>query len=133
MSNAASFTIGAEVANARTVAVQLGHRGTAGAAARNVGSKRVVDMYLSSDAAGDAVVNAATTGIVPTAGADGSLLDSAITATKASFKVKTEADGQVDVVLTNAGDEAETVFLNVVLGNGQVATSGAIAFLDDTP
>lgn len=131
--NAATFTIGAEAANARNVLVELKTANTRGATLHDVSAKEVVDLYLSSDAAGDMIVNAAGTGIVPTAGVDGSLIDTAIASTKASWKMRSEADGDLNVVLTNAGDENETVYLNVVLASGKVVTSGAIAFVDDTP
>lgn len=131
--NAATFTIGAEAANARNVAVQLGSRATAGATPKNVGSKRIVEMYLSSDAAGDTVVNAAGTGIVPTAGAAGKLLDPSVAAEQATFRMKTNALGLVNVILTNAGDENETVYLNAIMADNKVVTSGPIAFVDDTP
>lgn len=126
-----SFTIGAEAANARNVAVQLKQDRFLD---RNVGSKRVLEAYLSSDAAGDTVVNAAGTGIVPTAGTAGKLLDPSVASEQATFRLKTNADGKVDVVLTNSADENETVYLNVISPlDGKVHTSAAIAFVDDTP
>lgn len=134
MSLAVTFTLGAEAANARAVAVQLGSRPLAGSTPRNIASKRALRMYLSTDAAGDTFVNAANTGIVPTDGGAGNVLQAPVSSEQPIFEFKTNASGKVDVTLTNAGDETETVYLNVIdPTNGKVVTSGAIAFADDTP
>lgn len=126
IANDVSFVIGAETANAITLNLQL-----LTINGEDLGSKGVVDMYLSSDALGNTVVNAVGTGILFTAGTDGSVIDNAITGTKASVKMVSEDDGDLDVVLTNSGDETETVYVNVVLANGKVKTSGAVAFIDN--
>lgn len=128
MTTAATFTIGAEAANARNVGIQLGARSTRGGVKRNLGSARVVDAYLSSDAAGATPVNPVAIDAVPTAGATGAVVDKPITGTKASFKLRTNAAAHVDVVLTNASNTAFTTYLNVVLNDGHVVTSSAIAF-----
>lgn len=128
MSNAATFTIGAETANAHNVGIQLGSRSTRGGALRNLGSARVVDAYLSSDSAGAVPVNPFVNDAQPTAGATGVIVDKPITGTKASFTVKTNAAGHADVVLTNASNTAFTTYLNLVLNGGKVVTSPAITF-----
>lgn len=128
IANAATLTVGAETANAITVNVQLNQTGD-----NPISQASVVDLYLSSDAAGQTVVNAAGTGIVPTAGADGSMIDTSITTTQAAWKMVSESDGDLDVVLTNAGDETESVYLNLRLPNSKVVTSTVLAFVDDTP
>lgn len=126
--NAATFTIGAESANAKNVGVQLGSRPLIGNTAKNLSAAHVVDAYLSSDAAGATVVNPVSADFVPTAGATGAVVDKAITGTKASFKLRTNNTGHVDVVLTNASNSNGTVYLNVVLDSGKVVTSPAITF-----
>ena len=113
--NDASFAIGTEGTNAITVGIQLlnGNREIAG--------KAVVDVYLSSDAAGDVPVAAQTSLAL---GTDGSLLGTLIAAT--TLRVLSEADGDIDVVITDTGVYAR--YLNVVLPNGSKVTSGAITF-----
>lgn len=134
MSLAATFTLGAEAANARKVTVQLGSRATRGAGPKDLTSKRALELYLSSDAAGDVVVNAATTGIAPTDGGAGVLLQGPVSGEQAIWLMKTDADGLLEITLTNAGDENETVYVNVKdPTTGKVLTSGAVAFADDTP
>lgn len=128
IANNAVITLGAEAANARTVGIQLQT-----AVHNNLNEPAVVVAYLSSDAAGLAPVNAAGTDIVPTDSGDGAIIDTAVAATHASVRLVSDATGSIELTLTNAGDETETVYLNVVLGNGKLVTSGAIAFVDDTP
>lgn len=131
--NAATFTIAAEAANAKSVLVQLGSRPLPGNVAKNIGGARVLELYLSSDATGDTIVNPVGTGIVPTDGGEGVLLDAPEATEQPIWRVKTDATGKVRVLLTNAGDENETVYLNAILADGKVVTSAAIVFADDTP
>lgn len=130
VTGSATFTLGAEVANARAVTVQLK---TAAPYAHNVAAPNVAQFYLSSDAAGLVPVNPVSIDVVPTAGTNGHVIDAPVTGTKDSFLLVSNATGEVDVVLTNAADAAVTVYLNLILPNNRVLTSGAVAFLDDTP
>lgn len=121
----------AEAANARTVSVQLNDRAGTAMAARSV-----VGMYLSSDANGDTPIDAIANDVLPTAGTDGAFLGFATDSALADgllFHMVSEADGDIDVVLTNAADAAITVYLHVVLPGGKLSSSAAIAFADDTP
>ncbi len=111
-----SFTIGAESANVINVALQLEgpHQGIA------AGVPCGVTVYLSDDAAGQTVATAPDTVAI---GTDGTLIT---TATDFYFLI-TEADGDADIDITEAGG-ADTFYLNVVLPNGQIVTSDAITF-----
>lgn len=129
--NRATITLTAEVANARTAHIALEHADTDAGKLHPETSRQVVDLYLSSDAAGDTPVNPVSGDVVPTAGTNGSMIDKPITGTKASWKMIAEAAGMIDVVLTNATDLATTVYLHVILASGKVLTSAAITFLDD--
>lgn len=130
----ATFTLGAEAANARKATVQLGSRSTRGGAVRNVTGKRALRLYLSSDAAGDTVVNPAAVSIVPTDGGAGVLLQAHVASEQPIFEFKTDATGKLEITLTNATDATVTTYLNVIdPASGKVITSGPIAFADDTP
>lgn len=129
IANKVTIAVGAEAANAITVNLELQTIN-----GRELREKAVVDMYLSSDAAGNVPVDAMNNGIVPTAGTNGALVDAPVDAANHfSWKMVSEADGLLDVVLTNAGDADITRYLNVVQANGKVRTSAAITFVDDTP
>lgn len=128
IANRVSFTLGAEVANARTVAVQLKTINQL-----NLNEPAAVKMYLSTDAAGLAPVNPAVNGVVPTDSGAGALVDTTITTTQAGWQSVSSAAGLINLTLTNAADANVTTYLNVILPNGKVVTSSAIAFLDDTP
>lgn len=112
------FTIGDEAANAITVAVQLNNAAGAALAARSN-----LYAYLSDDEDGDSIVADAPDGGIA-AGTDGFL--DPVTAGK-SFRFTSEVDGDFDLVITHAGG-AKTVYLIVVLPNGKLVASGAIAF-----
>lgn len=113
----------AEVADARTVAVQVND-----IAGNPVTSRTVLTAYFSTDADGDAPGDGLAT-INLTAGANGSL----VSADDNAATFVTEPDGTLDVVLTDAADADETVYLHVALPDGSIASSVAIAFVDDTP
>lgn len=125
--NRATFTIGAETANARNVAVQLGSATTRGAAARAKAGVQAVRAYISSDAAGAVhEPNSVTLAV----GARGKRLESG-TGTPGTFV--TNADGIVDVVVGDPTDAARTLYLAVVLPSGKVTVSPALTFVDNTP
>lgn len=124
----ATLTISAEAANSRTVAVQLQN-----GSGVDLVNRGVVEMYLSSDSAGDTPIASTASDSVITSGTDGAVVSaSAATGVNATMFVS-EVDGDIDVVITNATDQAKTVYLNVIMPNGKIVTSSAIAFVDDTP
>lgn len=114
---AASFTVGAEVANAIAVTVQLSDRKNGGDMSERIN----VAWYLSADANGDTIAAAPSSGIA--IGTDGLLIE--WTANVAGM-VTSEADGDIDVVLTEAG--TGTWYLALVMPDGKLYVSGAITF-----
>ena len=117
LAHGATFTIGAEAANARTVGVQL--KSPSGG---NLAAKAALTAYLSSDAGGDALEPAS--GSLSVAG--GAAGDLSELATDNTFLLIAESDGTVDVTITQTSED--THYLNVVLPDGRVITSAAIAF-----
>ena len=107
------FTIGAETTS-RNVAMRF--HGVAGA----IGFL----CYLSNDPAGQALLTTAPTGTV-VIGTNG-LLVADFGAAKKSFWLVTEADGTVDLTITEAG--AKDMYLNVVMPDGNIVTSPIISF-----
>ncbi len=114
---AASFTVGAEVANAIAVTVQLSDRKNGGDMSERIN----VAWYLSADANGDTIAAAPSSGIA--IGTDGLLIE--WTANVAGM-VTSEADGDIDVVLTEAS--TGTWYLALVMPDGKLYVSGAITF-----
>lgn len=110
-------TLTAESSNARTQSLQL-----TDALGANLAKHGVVRVYLSNDAHGDAIATAGTpSGLA--AGTDG--LYQQLTQHLSGF-FTSEADGDIDVTITNTG--TGSVYLVVVLPNGTLKVSGAIAF-----
>lgn len=112
-----TFTIGSEAGNAINVAVQLTDSAGADLAVR--GS---VFAYLTTDANGDAIAGTAPSGGVAI-GTDGLLIP--LVAGKA-FQLVSEADGDIDITITEAG--TATWRLVLVMPDGRLAVSGAITF-----
>lgn len=110
------FTIGAEGAG-RTISLQAKD-----ANGNNVAQRVAMLAWLSDDAAGESV-NAAN----PSGGVAGGT-DGAVHAlvTSKQFRLVTEADGTVDVVITEAG--ADTWYLAVQMPDGRIVVSDAIEF-----
>lgn len=115
----ASFgTLTAEAAEARTQSIQLkDHRG------EDLANRAVVQVFVSTDANGDTPGDGDAT-ITLTAGTDGAL----ISADESGATFVCEADGDLDVVLTDGAAATETVYLHVILPDGTISSSGAIAF-----
>lgn len=107
-----TFTIGAEITNARNVKAQL----SAG------GARAGVLAYLSDDANGDSIVATAPSGGWAI-GTDGLLIP--LVTNKAAYLVS-EADGDIDVTITEVG--TKTVYLVIVLPDGSLVVSSAISF-----
>jgi len=108
-----TFTIAAAGA---TVLVALQLKDYAGNA---LTAKNAVTVYCSSDTKGDTLV-ALTTLVDATHGFSNILLATKI------FHLVTEDTGIVDVTLDGTGPM--TVYMNVILPNGKIVTSGAIVF-----
>jgi hypothetical protein len=116
--NDVGFTISAEGvpgANQITVAVQLRESGV------DAASRTVVTMWLSSDATGDTV--AADPGTLAV-GTDGTLMAEPIDDLVGIFL--SEADGDIDVVITHSGTSG--FYLNVQLPSGRTVTSTITQF-----
>lgn len=111
----ASITVGAEIANARAITIQLRD-----AEGNDINYVETVEILVFLDAAMTAfVVTGGSTGIA--IGTDGALL--AIVAKK-YFLATSEADGDIDLTWTDTGTEA--AFLGVRLPNGRVVISSAL-------
>lgn len=111
----ASITVGAEVSNVRTIAIQLKD-----ANGDDVDAATVVDAYVLADAAGAAfATTGGSTGIA--IGTDGALLT---VVAKKAFKLISEADGDIDLTWTDTGTEA--AYLMLVLPNGKQVVSSAL-------
>ena len=110
-----SFVVGAS--DTGTVAIQLGdHNGD------NLDARGSVFAYLSDDANGSSIAATAPSGGVAI-GTDGFLIP--VVADKAFF-LCSDADGKVDIILTEAA--ADTWYLVVVLPNGTHLVSDDITF-----
>lgn len=113
----AKFTIGTEAANAINVAVQLLDRENGNEIASRVG----MAWYLAGDANGNTIASAPSGGIA--IGTDGLLLE---WTANVSGWVVSEADGDIDVVITDTG--TPTVYLVLIAPDGKLLISGAITF-----
>jgi hypothetical protein len=116
---APGIVVGAEGGGGTTinVAIQLNKADGNPAAMR-----QVMLAYLSDDANGDSIVAAAPSGGWAI-GTDGLLIP--IVAGKCGYLVS-EADGDIDVTITEAG--AKTCYLILVHPSGKISSSGAITF-----
>jgi hypothetical protein len=113
-----SFTIGAETGG-NTIAVTMQFKDANG---KDLAHAACVYAYFSDDAAGQTPLATASSGAVAI-GTDGLL--QALEAKK-QFMLTCEADGDADITIIEAG--AKTMYLNVVLPDGTIKTSGAITF-----
>ena len=116
-----SFTVGSESTEAITVSCQFND--AAGAA---MTSARCLFGYLSADSAGQTA--ASSSGLTITSGTDGLTQVLVDSNTINMFMLTSEADGDVDVVITDASGGSLTNYLNVVTPDGKIHTSGAITF-----
>lgn len=103
-------TVGTEAGNAITVSLQA----FGAASDQEADAARYLDLYLSTDEAGQAL-EVATSAMA--AGTDGTLrvIDTGVT----NAIGITEADGDLDVVVTDTG--TTTMYLNVVSGGVRLA------------
>jgi hypothetical protein len=111
------YTIGSDTGTTITVNIQFND-----AAGTAMATRSALYFFLSDDANGDSLAATAPSGGIA-AGTDGWI--EAITANK-SFWGHSEADGDLDVVLTEAG--ADTWYLGAKMPNGSIIMSAAITF-----
>ena len=116
-----SFTVGSESTEAITVSCQF--KDAAGA---DMTSARCLRAYLSADSAGQTA--ASSSGLTVTSGTDGLTQVSVDSNTINMLWLTSEADGDVDVVITDASGGTTTNYLNVITPDGKIHTSGAITF-----
>lgn len=114
----ATISVGAEAANAINVAIQLKDAGGADLAA--VG---YVTAFLSDDSGGLAISGTAPATSVAI-GTDGAIIKELTT--KLAWILQSEADGDIDLTITETG--ADTWYLVVVLPDGSQVVSDAITF-----
>jgi hypothetical protein len=116
----AEFTIGAEAGNVINVGIQL-----VDANGRDLGQRACVQAYFSNDANGDSLLTTASSGTV-VIGTDGLLRNMDATPDKKNFFLTSEADGDIDINITEAG--AKTMYLVLVMPDGSLVVSPAITF-----
>jgi hypothetical protein len=116
-----SFSVGAESTEAITVSCQFKD-----AAGSDMTSARCLKGYLSADSAGQTA--ASSSGLTITSGTDGLTQVSVDSNTINMIWLTSEADGDVDVVITDASGGTLTNYLNVITPDGKIHTSGAITF-----
>jgi hypothetical protein len=124
IAHGATISVAAEAANARAVTIQL-----TDSMRKALQNRATVELFFSSDSAGLEAVQFTGDDTVPTVGAKGSLVGTA----GGFAKVVSDADGAIDLIVTNASDQAKTRYLNLVLGSGHVLAPVALAFADNTP
>ena len=116
-----SFSVAAESTEAIIVSCQFKD-----AAGSDMTSARCLQAYLSADSAGQTA--ASSGGLTITSGTDGLTQVSVDADTINMIWLTSEADGDVDVVITDASTGTLTNYLNVVTPDGKIHTSGAITF-----
>ena len=116
-----SFSVGSESTEAITVSCQF--KDAAGA---DMTSARCLRAYLSADSAGQTA--ASSSGLTVTSGTDGLTQVSVDSNSINMLWLTSEADGDVDVVITDASGGTTTNYLNVITPDGKIHTSGAITF-----
>ena len=116
-----SFSVAAEGGEAIVVSCQFKD-----AAGSDMASARCLKGYLSADSAGQTA--ASSSGLTITSGTDGLTQVSVDANTINMIWLTSEADGDVDVTITDASGGTLTNYLNVVTPDGKIHTSGAITF-----
>ena len=116
-----SFSVAAEGGEAIVVSCQFKD-----AAGSDMTSARCLYGYLSADSAGQTA--ASSSGLTITSGTDGLTQVSVDANTINMIWLTSEADGDVDVTITDASGGTLTNYLNVVTPDGKIHTSGAITF-----
>lgn len=114
----ATYSVGAEAADAITVSIQLKN-----ALGDDLANRAAVHAYLSADANGDSLVAASAT-LSAAAGTDGVLVENS---TDNGYLLISEADGDIDVTITETSGAA-TYYLVLVMPDGRIVPSAAITF-----
>lgn len=113
----ADITVGTEATNVINVAIDLKD-----ASDRSLGVRNSLLAYLSTDATGD-TLKSSDANLASAIGTDGILIE---LSADALFFLVSEADGDIDIDFTKT--DTGTFYLNLVLPNGSIVTSGAITF-----
>ena len=116
-----AFSVASEGGEAIIVSCQFND-----AAGTAMTSARCLFGYLSADSAGQTA--ASSSGLTITSGTDGLTQVLVDSNTINMVMLTSEADGDVDVVITDASTGTLTNYLNVVTPDGKIHTSGAITF-----
>ena len=118
----ATLSVAAEATESITVSIQLKD-----AAGEAMTTASYVMVYLSADSAGATAASAADLTI--SGGPDGLTIPIADSNTALAALCYSEADGDIDVVITDAGGAALTNYMHVVLPSGKLGgSSAAITF-----
>ena len=116
-----AFSVASEGGEAIIVSCQFND-----AAGTAMTSARCLFGYLSADSAGQTA--ASSSGLTITSGTDGLTQVLVDSNTINMVMLTSEADGDVDVTITDASGGTLTNYLNVVTPDGKIHTSGAITF-----
>jgi hypothetical protein len=111
----ATITVGTENTDVINVSIQLKD-----ADANDVTSRQSIRAYLSDDANGDSLIASVHSGAVAI-GTDGLAIE---LVTKKCWQLVSEADGDIDINITEAG--TKTAYLVLVMPDGTLFVSGAI-------
>ena len=114
----ATIVVGDELTETGVINVAIQLKDAAGA---DMAIRSSILAYLSDDANGDSVVAATHSGTVEI-GTDGLMLP---IVAKNHFQLVSEADGHIDINITESG--AKTAYLILVLPNGKLLASAAIS------
>ena len=114
----ATLSVAAEATESITVSIQLKD-----AAGEAMTTASYVMVYLSADSAG--VTNATAADLTISGGTDGLTIPIADSNTALAALCYSEADGDIDVVITDAGGAALTNYMHVVLPSGKLGVSSA--------
>ena len=118
----ATLSVAAEATESITVSIQLKD-----AAGEAMTTASYVMVYLSADSAGATAASAADLTI--SGGTDGLTIPIADSNTALAALCYSEADGDIDVVITDAGGGTLTNYMHVVLPSGKLGgSSAAITF-----
>ena len=116
----ASFTIGSETSDAINVGIQLK------VGANDLDQRGAVLCYLSDNANGDTIISGAPSGGVAI-GSDGLAIP---LVTNKAFLLVSEADGDIDITITDTS--ARTIYVVLVMPSGELVVSAAVTFAATT-
>tara|TARA_R100000234_G_scaffold111343_1_gene84270 strand:+ start:442 stop:960 length:519 start_codon:yes stop_codon:yes gene_type:complete len=116
-----TFSVAAEGGEAIVVSCQF--KDAAGA---DMTTASACYAFLSADSSSQ--TNASASGLTPSAGTDGHVIPIADSNTAVAMLLISEADGDVDVTITDGSGGTTTNYLNVVTPSGKIYTSAAITF-----